>query len=70
MPHDFDAFRAAGLAYAGTPDGAIEYVAEQTERAGANYLCADVAFGDIAFEEAARTVELFAEQVMPAFSGP
>jgi alkanesulfonate monooxygenase SsuD/methylene tetrahydromethanopterin reductase-like flavin-dependent oxidoreductase (luciferase family) len=70
MPHDFDEFRAAGLAYAGTPDGAVEYVAEQTERAGANYLCADVAFGDIAFEEAARTVELFAERVMPAFSGP
>jgi alkanesulfonate monooxygenase SsuD/methylene tetrahydromethanopterin reductase-like flavin-dependent oxidoreductase (luciferase family) len=70
MPHDFDEFRAAGLAYAGTPDGAIEYVAQQTERAGANYLCADVAFGDIAYEEAARTVALFAEQVMPAFSGP
>jgi alkanesulfonate monooxygenase SsuD/methylene tetrahydromethanopterin reductase-like flavin-dependent oxidoreductase (luciferase family) len=69
MPHDFDEFRAAGLAYAGTPDGAVEYAAEQTERAGANYLCADVAFGDIAYEEAARTVELFAEQVMPAFSG-
>jgi alkanesulfonate monooxygenase SsuD/methylene tetrahydromethanopterin reductase-like flavin-dependent oxidoreductase (luciferase family) len=70
MPHEFDEFRAAGLAYAGTPDGAVDYVAEQTERAGANYLCADVAFGDIAFEEAARTVELFAERVMPAFSGP
>ena len=70
MPHDFDEFRRAGLAYAGTPEGAREYVAEQSERAGANYLCADVAFGDIAFEEAERTVELFAEQVMPAFSGP
>jgi alkanesulfonate monooxygenase SsuD/methylene tetrahydromethanopterin reductase-like flavin-dependent oxidoreductase (luciferase family) len=70
MPHDFDGFRAAGLAYAGTPDGAVAYVAEQCERAGANYLCADVAFGDISYEEAARTVELFAEQVMPAFSGP
>jgi alkanesulfonate monooxygenase SsuD/methylene tetrahydromethanopterin reductase-like flavin-dependent oxidoreductase (luciferase family) len=70
MPHDFDEFRAAGLAYAGTPEGAREYVAEQCERAGANYLCADVAFGDIAFEEAARTVELLAQHVMPAFSGP
>jgi alkanesulfonate monooxygenase SsuD/methylene tetrahydromethanopterin reductase-like flavin-dependent oxidoreductase (luciferase family) len=70
MPHDFDEFRAAGLAYAGTPDGAREYVADQCERAGTGYLCADVAFGDIAFEEAARTVELFAEQVMPAFSDP
>jgi alkanesulfonate monooxygenase SsuD/methylene tetrahydromethanopterin reductase-like flavin-dependent oxidoreductase (luciferase family) len=70
MPHDFDEFHAAGLAYAGTPDGAREYVAEQCERAGTGYLCADVAFGDIAFEEAGRTVELFAEQVMPAFSDP
>ena len=42
----------------------------EAERAGADYLCADVAFGDIAFAEAARTVELLGEQVLPAFSGP
>jgi alkanesulfonate monooxygenase SsuD/methylene tetrahydromethanopterin reductase-like flavin-dependent oxidoreductase (luciferase family) len=70
MPHDFDEFRRAGLCFAGTADGAREYVAEEAERAGADYLCADVAFGDIAFGEAARTVELLGEQVLPAFSGP
>jgi hypothetical protein len=45
-------------------------VAEESERAGTDYLCADVAFGDIAFEEAARTVDLLGEQVIRTFSGP
>ena len=69
MPHDFDgsAPPASLRGDAGRRDR-VRRGADQ--RAGANYLCADVAFGDIAFEEAARTVELFAEQVMPAFSGP
>jgi alkanesulfonate monooxygenase SsuD/methylene tetrahydromethanopterin reductase-like flavin-dependent oxidoreductase (luciferase family) len=70
MPHDFDAWRRAGLCFAGTADGAREYVAEESERAGTDYLCADVAFGDIAFEEAARTVDLLGEQVIRTFSGP
>ena len=70
MPHDFDEWRRAGLCFAGTADHARDYVAAEAERAGADYLCADVAFGDIGFEEAARTVDLLAEQVMPAFSGP
>ena len=67
LPDDFDDWHAAGAGFAGTPASASEYVAEQTRGAGANYLCADLAFGDITFEEAARTVELFASQVIPAF---
>ncbi len=35
--------------------------------AGVNYMTMDVAFGGITFEEASRTAELFARDVMPAF---
>ena len=39
----------------------------QIEEAGINYFCADLAFGDITFEEASRTVELFEREIIPAF---
>jgi alkanesulfonate monooxygenase SsuD/methylene tetrahydromethanopterin reductase-like flavin-dependent oxidoreductase (luciferase family) len=67
LPHDFDEWRAKGFVYAGRPDGAREWVAAETEAAGVNYLCADLAFGDITLAEAARTVELLATEVMPHF---
>ena len=68
LPDDFDVWRDAGLCYAGTPDGVVDYVAGQAEAAGLNYMCVDLAFGDITLVEASRTVELFAEQAMPAFA--
>jgi hypothetical protein len=50
---------------------AIEYIAAQEEEAGINYFCADLIFGDITFEEASRTVELFESDIIPAFDfGP
>jgi alkanesulfonate monooxygenase SsuD/methylene tetrahydromethanopterin reductase-like flavin-dependent oxidoreductase (luciferase family) len=58
-----------GGAFAGTPEGARQYVAQQIETAGINYMTADVAFGGITFEEASRTASLFATEVMPAFTG-
>lgn len=67
LPHDFDAWRAKGFVYAGTPAGARDWVAAETEAAGVNYLCVDLAFGDITLAEALRTVELLAAEVMPHF---
>lgn len=58
-----------GSAFVGTPEGARQYIAEQIEVAGINYMTMDVAFGGITFEEASRTTELFARDVMPAFTG-
>ena len=37
------------------------------ERTGINYFVADMAFGSLPYEIAARSVELFAKEVMPAF---
>jgi alkanesulfonate monooxygenase SsuD/methylene tetrahydromethanopterin reductase-like flavin-dependent oxidoreductase (luciferase family) len=58
-----------GSAFVGTPEGARQYVSEQIDIAGVNYMTMDVAFGGITFEEASRTTELFAREVMPAFTG-
>ena len=58
-----------GTAFVGTPEGARQYISEQIETAGINYMTMDVAFGGITFEEASRTASLFAAEVMPAFTG-
>ena len=39
----------------------------QAEAASASYLVCDFAFGTIGFDEAMRSIELFATKVMPAF---
>jgi hypothetical protein len=43
------------------------YIAETIERTGINYFVADIAFGSLPYEIASRSVELFANEVMPAF---
>jgi alkanesulfonate monooxygenase SsuD/methylene tetrahydromethanopterin reductase-like flavin-dependent oxidoreductase (luciferase family) len=58
-----------GGAFVGTPEGARQYISDQIEVAGINYMTMDVAFGGISFEEASRTAALFAADVMPAFTG-
>jgi alkanesulfonate monooxygenase SsuD/methylene tetrahydromethanopterin reductase-like flavin-dependent oxidoreductase (luciferase family) len=67
LPEDFADWHAAGAGFAGTPAKAIEYIAAQEEQAGINYFCADLIFGDITFDEAARTVDLFQRVIIPAF---
>jgi alkanesulfonate monooxygenase SsuD/methylene tetrahydromethanopterin reductase-like flavin-dependent oxidoreductase (luciferase family) len=57
-----------GGAYVGTAEGARQYIAEQIDVAGINYMTMDVAFGGITYEEASRTTALFARDVMPAFT--
>jgi alkanesulfonate monooxygenase SsuD/methylene tetrahydromethanopterin reductase-like flavin-dependent oxidoreductase (luciferase family) len=56
---------AAGGAFAGTPAQAREWLAADAEAAGATYLVADLAFGDMSFDEARRSAELLAGEVMP-----
>lgn len=67
-PDTFEAWHRAGGAYAGTPQGAREFIATQVETAGANYFVAELAFGDMTFAETARSAELLATEVMPAFA--
>lgn len=39
---------------------------KDNDTAGINYCLCRMAFGDLSFEESARSVELFAREVMPA----
>jgi hypothetical protein len=41
-------------------------IREQMQAAGCSYLVAQFAFGDMSFDEAQRSVDLFARAVMPA----
>ena len=43
-----------------------DYIAAQSEAAGATYFVCDFAFGTISHEEVTKSVELFAREVMPA----
>jgi alkanesulfonate monooxygenase SsuD/methylene tetrahydromethanopterin reductase-like flavin-dependent oxidoreductase (luciferase family) len=67
LPQEFDALQQTGHAFAGTPAGARDYIAAQAEAGGVNYIVCDMAFGHITFDEAMHSVELFANEVMPAF---
>jgi alkanesulfonate monooxygenase SsuD/methylene tetrahydromethanopterin reductase-like flavin-dependent oxidoreductase (luciferase family) len=57
-----------GLAFAGSPQAVRQFVARARDEAGANYLALELAFGDIAEEEAGQSAELFAREVMPEFA--
>jgi hypothetical protein len=67
FPPEFDEWQSAGGAFAGTPEGARAYIEQQTETAATNYFVCDISFGDLTLQEAMRTVELMAREVMPAF---
>jgi hypothetical protein len=55
------------MGVAGTPETVRRYIAETVERTGINYFVADMAFGSLPYEIAARSVDLFAKEVMPTF---
>jgi alkanesulfonate monooxygenase SsuD/methylene tetrahydromethanopterin reductase-like flavin-dependent oxidoreductase (luciferase family) len=68
LPAEWDDLQDKGHAIAGTPAQVRDYVLNVTEAAGASYFVCDFAFGTITRDEAMRSVELFAREVMPAFA--
>jgi hypothetical protein len=64
----YEGIAATGHCYAGAPDGARAWVAEHAEIAGINYVSLEFAFGDMTAAETLHSAELFANEVMPAFS--
>jgi alkanesulfonate monooxygenase SsuD/methylene tetrahydromethanopterin reductase-like flavin-dependent oxidoreductase (luciferase family) len=68
LPTEWEPLQAHGHAIAGTPDQVREFIKAQAGASGATYFCCDFAFGTISQEEAMRSVELFAKEVMPAFA--
>jgi natural product biosynthesis luciferase-like monooxygenase protein len=59
-----------GYAFAGTPDEVIQQVRRMRELFGEHEPSLQVTFGGISDEEAFRTIDLFAERVIPAFNTP
>jgi alkanesulfonate monooxygenase SsuD/methylene tetrahydromethanopterin reductase-like flavin-dependent oxidoreductase (luciferase family) len=68
LPDEWDPLQGHGHAIAGTPAQVRDYIATQAEAAGATYFVCDFAFGSISHAEAMRSIELFAQKVMPAFA--
>lgn len=65
-PETFDAHMAAGFSIAGSPATVRDALARDIEAAGATGVLGHMIFGSIAYEDALRSLELFAAEVMPA----
>ncbi len=65
-PPDFDQIKDGGRGIAGSPLTVARMLREQLTEAGANYFVGQFAFGDLSGAVAARSIKLFAEEVMPS----
>jgi alkanesulfonate monooxygenase SsuD/methylene tetrahydromethanopterin reductase-like flavin-dependent oxidoreductase (luciferase family) len=59
--------RIGGVALAGSPSSVREYM-EEYVATGANYFVASFQWGDLTHEQAMRSIELFATEVMPRYA--
>lgn len=65
-PETFEAQVAAGFGVAGSPRTVRETLAHHVDEAGANGVLGHMIFGSLSYEDALRSIELFASEVMPA----
>jgi alkanesulfonate monooxygenase SsuD/methylene tetrahydromethanopterin reductase-like flavin-dependent oxidoreductase (luciferase family) len=66
-PQSFDDLQALGTAIAGSPQTAQQFIKADVAATGGNYFVPWLAFGDMTLQEAQRSIDLFAREVMPAF---
>ena len=69
LPPDFETVLERGDAVAGSPATVRDFITHEIAETGVNYYVCDFAFGTISHEDALRSTELFAREVMPAFAG-
>jgi alkanesulfonate monooxygenase SsuD/methylene tetrahydromethanopterin reductase-like flavin-dependent oxidoreductase (luciferase family) len=62
----FDTLVSQGQGIAGSPETVRDFLAQQVEDSGTNYVVGQFCFGDLTLDEMLRSVELFAADVMPA----
>ena len=67
-PQDFSALEKIGHGIAGAPVTVCDYLKRLQQDAGVNYVLCQMIFGDMTFADAARSIRLFAREVMPAFA--
>jgi len=65
---DFDKLVEEGKVLCGSPATVRRVLGRHVEQSKANYVLGSFAFGSLGFEETRRSLELFAREVMPAFS--
>jgi alkanesulfonate monooxygenase SsuD/methylene tetrahydromethanopterin reductase-like flavin-dependent oxidoreductase (luciferase family) len=65
-PEHFDGVIAVGQGIAGSPATVTQYLREQVDETGINYIVGQFAFGDLTLAECQRSIKLFADEVMPA----
>ena len=66
----YDFHRENGSLLVGSPEQVAEEMNETVEGTGVNYLLCSFAFGALPHSDAMRSMELFAERVMPQFVQP
>jgi alkanesulfonate monooxygenase SsuD/methylene tetrahydromethanopterin reductase-like flavin-dependent oxidoreductase (luciferase family) len=62
-----DPTRLGGIALAGSPDSVKRYM-EDYIATGANYFMCSFQWGDLTHENAMTSIELFSQEIMPAYS--
>ena len=62
---DFDGLFAQQIVIAGSPETVREQVQRAVDETGINYFCSIFAWGDFTPEQVMRSVQLFADEVMP-----
>jgi alkanesulfonate monooxygenase SsuD/methylene tetrahydromethanopterin reductase-like flavin-dependent oxidoreductase (luciferase family) len=69
-PPTFDELVALDNGIAGSPETVRRFIAAEIEANNCNYFVPQLVFGDMTLPESLRSIELFAREVMPAFSKP
>lgn len=65
LPPNYEAARQFGTVIAGTPDQVRDMLAKHIEESTVNYVCLQLAFGNVTHAQSMRTLELFASEVAP-----
>ena len=68
IPAEFESALEGGYIVAGSAASVRDRLKRDNAVAGINYCLCRLAFGDLSFEESARSVELMAKEVMPALA--
>ncbi len=62
---DYDSWREMNMVIAGSPETVLTEIKRQAEMLGLNYLLTYLFFGNMAFADAKRSMQLFTNEVMP-----
>jgi alkanesulfonate monooxygenase SsuD/methylene tetrahydromethanopterin reductase-like flavin-dependent oxidoreductase (luciferase family) len=57
-----------GHGVAGSPATVQSYLARLQDETGVNTVVCQMVFGDMSFDDAARSIRLFGREIIPAFS--